>query len=365
MRGPVESLKTSQSLMLDVVRVSAAAMVAIGHISQPYFSDVWPNVTFLAKAAVAIFFVLSGFVIRYVTSRRPGTFENYLKDRASRIYSVVIPALLFTLVADLIARQVNPAFFTNWSQDFVHPGVRMLENLFFTAQLWNRNVKPLSNSPFWSLNYEVFYYVLYGCAFYLAGAKRWLAFAIAAVIAGPKIMMLFPLWLIGAFTHDLYQKWIVSGRKIPEAIWAAGAATTLAIGIWAQQHADRGIMYKLSMYGYGLFGCIALLRLLLLLRTVEANPDSRSARATRFIAEGTFPIYLFHFPVYVLIAACIPYNHASSLEKILIFTATMTFGILAGHPCNLLKKKMRELTERRSRAQPAVYEVQTRQSRAS
>ena len=110
-----EPLGKAESLLLDVIRISAAALVAVGHITQPYFSTGWPDLTFLAEGFVAVFFVLSGFVIRYVTCRRRGTFESYSKDRASRIYSVVIPALLVTVIADSIARHVNPAFYlSNW-----------------------------------------------------------------------------------------------------------------------------------------------------------------------------------------------------------------------------------------------------------
>ncbi|HEY6412205.1 MAG TPA: hypothetical protein VIX42_00870 [Edaphobacter sp.] len=49
--------------MLDVIRVAAAAMVAAAHLTQNYFSEGLPDLTFLARVSVAIFFVLSGFVI--------------------------------------------------------------------------------------------------------------------------------------------------------------------------------------------------------------------------------------------------------------------------------------------------------------
>jgi peptidoglycan/LPS O-acetylase OafA/YrhL len=47
--------------------------------------------------AVMVFFVLSGCVIAYTTfQRHPGDVQKYIIARLSRLYSVVIPALILT-----------------------------------------------------------------------------------------------------------------------------------------------------------------------------------------------------------------------------------------------------------------------------
>jgi peptidoglycan/LPS O-acetylase OafA/YrhL len=363
--------------VLDVIRVAAAAMVAAAHLTQSYFSKGLPDLTFLARASVAIFFVLSGFVIRYVTCRRRGTLEHYLKDRASRIYSVVIPALLVTLAADMTSAHVNPTFYANWSQDATHPISRIFENMIFTAQLWTRDVNPLSNSPFWSLNYEVAYYVLYGCAFYLTGWRRLFWIAATVVVVGPKILLLFPVWLIGCIAHDLYQRRSASGRLASNLNWGIAGMLAIAGGVGVAMRFDHGAldtalllrsnMYeqsqrlKLGMtgsgllfYAIGLVGCAFFLRVLLVARRFEIRPDTKMVRVIRFISEGTFPIYLLHFPLYVLIAACIPYNHASVAQKGLILLTILSLGIFAGHPCNVLKTKLRSLTLDRAKVETAA-----------
>jgi peptidoglycan/LPS O-acetylase OafA/YrhL len=333
--------------MLDVIRVAAAAMVAGAHLTQSYFSEGFPDLTFLGRASVAIFFVLSGFVIRYVTCRRRGTLESYTKDRVSRIYSVAIPALLVTLVADTISRDANPAFYRNWLEDATHPINRIFENMIFTAQLWTRDVSPLSNSPFWSLNYEMVYYVLYGCAFYLTGRRRLFWIAIIVLAVGPKILLLFPVWLMGCIAHDLYQKQGRSGRLSSNLNW-----TTVGALVNRLKLGKTGS--GLSFYVVGLVGCVIFLRVLLLVRQFEIRSDTKMVRAIRFIAEGTFPIYLLHFPLYVLIAACIPYNHASLLQKGLILLTVLTLGVFAGHPCNVLKTRLRSLTFERAKVKTAA-----------
>jgi peptidoglycan/LPS O-acetylase OafA/YrhL len=322
---------------------------------------------------VGIFFVLSGFVIRHVTCKRHSTLDNYLKDRASRIYSVVLPALVLTLLADMTSRRINPGFYANWSELATHPLERIFENLVFSAQLWTRDVSPLSNSPFWSLNYEVAYYVLYGCAFYLTGRKRIFWIAVTMLVVGPKILLLFPVWLIGCLAHDLYQRWNGSGRTAANLNWAIAGSLALAVGAFVAIRVDRGLLHSalqlrsflyvesqrlnlgmtgggISFYAVGLFGSIFFMRLLLAVRRIKVAADTKLVRMTRFISEGTFPIYLLHFPLYVLIAACIPYDHSSPFQKGLIFLAILTIGVLAGPPCNLLKVKLRSIGSKRTDA---------------
>lgn len=352
-------LSTAQSLLLDLVRIGAAILVAVGHLTQPFFSVGWPDLTYLARAAVAVFFVLSGFVIRYVTSTRRTDLAGYLKDRGSRVYSVALPAMLVTLAADSISRRVNPVFFATWTGDWTHPFGRVVQNLVFTAQLWQNNVNPLSNSPFWSLNYEVGYYILYGCAFYLTGLKRWAWIALLVLALGPEILSLAPLWLAGCVAFDLYRRWRRSGRLSVYLNWGMAASAVAAVALFAFVREYPGAWYALWQrrllltwaslwitpldYLFGLLGTVFFLKLLEIAGRVHIAPNRRGVAAVRFISEGTFPLYLLHFPLLVLIAAWIPYNHANGLEKTLVFAAIFAVGVLAGHPCNALKRWMRNV----------------------
>ena len=353
-------LTTSESLMLDVIRVVAAAVVALGHLTQSTFSKGWPDLTPLARCSVAVFFLLSGFVIRYVTCGRPTTLGHYLGDRASRIYSIALPALLFTLVADTISRHVNPGFYAPWEADYTHPLRAIATNLFFCGQLWTHIVSPLSNSPFWSVNYEVAYYILYGCWFYLTGIKRWTSLLAVALIFGPRVLYLAPLWILGCLLHDLYQRWNSPKQSAAGITWLtlgvmAGLGVMIhhvALFINEPQNHPMDIVDRIATssgvwnndYLFGLVWALVFLALLWLARQLVLQPGTRFARSLHFIAEGTFPIYLLHFPLYVLIGACVPYNHASLLAKLTVFFSVLGIGILCGHPGNILKNKLRSIS---------------------
>lgn len=359
------SLTASESLVLDVIRVLASITVAASHIAQHSFSTGWPNLDYLALFAVAIFFVLSGFVIRHVTVLKPVTLRHYFSDRASRIYSVALPALLVTWVADSISRRVNPAFYYKyWGDTASHPLLRIVENIIFTAQLWFRDVSPLSNLPFWSLNYEIFYYIIYGCAFYLVGGKRIVWVLLAMLVAGPRILILSPAWVAGYVAHDLYQRWNAAGKTakyldrilVGCLVFAVMAGVVfrfdhhVATHLHVYKDSLKSVMLSmnlgkadkaLSYYCVAIFGTVVFLRLMYASRTFELSRKSRGVEAVRFIAEGTFPIYVLHFPLLVLIAATVPYNHAATWPKVVLLLFVSTIGILAGHPLNILKRKFR------------------------
>jgi peptidoglycan/LPS O-acetylase OafA/YrhL len=345
--------------MLDIIRVLASAIVAFAHLTQAPFSTGWKDVTDYGRDAVAVFFVLSGFVIRYVTTRHKSDLQEYLADRLSRIYSVAIPALIITLLLDVASRRVNPAFYAYWAPQYVHPITRILINLAFCGQIWHHSVDPLSNSPYWSIIYEVAYYLGYGCFFYLAGRWRWIAVIGVCLFFGPSIVLLAPLWIGGCIVFDLYQRWNISGTMAINMIRSAmllailgsllivyrSIKHKLAGGMLILRHAIHldGQRLNANNVIFGIVWMLIFMSLIFLAKHFALDSETKFIRITRFIAEGTFPIYLLHFPIYVLIASCIHYNHGSATSKLLIFAFTLTIGILAGHPCNLLKIKLRSM----------------------
>lgn len=351
-------LTTSESLALDIIRVVASGIVAFGHLTQSYFSTGWKDYTYLAQDSVAVFFVLSGFVIRYVTCRRAGSFGGYLSDRASRIYSVAIPALLFTALIVPVVLRYDPVLYNSIPKSSGSAAYQIFINLVFLGQLPFHATAALIDLPYWSVTYEVAYYVFYGCFFYLVGKTRWFSLLLLALVAGTAILYLFPLWIAGCITHDLYQRWNEAGttlRNLMITILIGSGGFGLALAVLKHLHlaghlhhyhpAALGSRLPTSSYVFGGISAIAFIAILLFARRFTINSESIGVKVIRFVSEGTFPIYLLHFPLLVLIAACIPYNHASVVSKLAIFLFVLAVGICAGHPCNLLKTCLRDMLQ--------------------
>ena len=127
------------SVYLDLTRLCAAVLVFLMH-SHYYLT---PQLTYFVsygRESVAIFFVLSGFVIAFVSNEKETDWRDYSVARLSRIYSVAIPAILVTIVADFIGTHYNFAayqdliFYRRESVDSV------LSYFLFANQLWFRHV---------------------------------------------------------------------------------------------------------------------------------------------------------------------------------------------------------------------------------
>jgi peptidoglycan/LPS O-acetylase OafA/YrhL len=358
-RMPPQRLSPAASLILDVVRFLAAVTVAMGHFSQSIFSDGLPNLMSAAAASVGVFFVLSGFIIRYVTLYRESSLSVYLADRASRLYSVVLPALGFTVVADLVARHLEGGAFSASIGEYL---LRIFASLGFMSETWFQDLTPFGNGPFWSLSFEAFYYALYGVGFYLRGWKRVALLSGVALLAGPGILMLAPIWFLGGYLFDVYQALLPSRRRslIAVAGILAGAAVA-GVAVMAIPHDYRAAarawafhfnlelvdwkFYKVSTWYYeaGVPAGLGLLMMLLLFDRVKIPMKSRSVRFMRYVADGTFPLYLFHFPMLLLVRAAIPYNHSSRWQLALVFLGVIVTSILLGGVCNRLKDVLRGL----------------------
>jgi peptidoglycan/LPS O-acetylase OafA/YrhL len=363
----VRKLPVGTSLYLDVIRFAAAVMVACGHLTQHYFSSGWTDHTTYAVNAVGIFFVLSGFVIRYITRLKYHSIGEYWIDRAARIYSVVLPAVAFTLVADAISHAVNPGYYLgNWSGNVDHPLLRLFTNLTFTSQVWSHSIALFSNGPFWSLSYECFYYVLYGCFFYLSGVSRIAFVLLTAAVAGPHILLLLPLWVLGCIIFDLYE-WIeqasFTGWRMHAVFVAAGVAGTLlwhpayALTFWlktrlamlflAHHHVPINLRWTLDYYTVGIPAAFLLLWSAVVVGRLRAPGRNPLTRTIRLMAEGTFPLYLLHFPIYVLIASLFAYNHANAWFKLGMLAFVIAVSVLLAPPTNRFKTYLRGQMRRR------------------
>lgn len=193
-------LDTGLSLYLDMLRFLAAFAVVMSHVWRLLFPDFplpWPG-----HAAVIVFFVISGYVIAFATDRPGQTAGRYAVHRAVRILSVTIPALLLSVcIAPVVGRwQVplaGPIPFP--PETFWHA---IWTNLFFLGESsWFGRVLPPFNPPYWSLSYEVWYYVMFGTWAFCAPRWRWLAALAVALFAGLKIALLLPVWLLGVAVY--------------------------------------------------------------------------------------------------------------------------------------------------------------------
>ncbi|MDB5361782.1 MAG: acyltransferase [Rhodospirillales bacterium] len=335
------------SLLLDVIRFIAALLVFFHHAAIGKFASGLPyRLIATDREPVILFFVLSGFVIAYsaeTKDRSPGT---YALNRLARLYSVVLPALVLTALLEPLGSWLAPQLYADHWIDPVtlanigRPlGLQLVATGLYVNEIWWWDVWPSVNSPFWSLGYEAVYYVLYALVLW-GGRFRWAWAALAAVAAGPKILLLLPLWVLGVGTYHAIKAEKLNRARGYLLVAATVAAYVLFLVLGAKAALDRlvlgwrpdmGLLLSnsdefLSNYVTGVLFSGLLIGLAAVARDL-AVPLYRLQKPIRALAGLTFTLYLFHYPLVYFLRATVL---ATGLERFspLIVTGG-TLGLVA------------------------------------
>ena len=295
------------SLYLDLVRFTAAAMVVLSHVVQRgMFGPVTEHpMLMFGREAVMVFFILSGFVIAWSTSTARLTPAQYVIARSARIYSVVVPVLVLCL----LLAAIGSGSFAGSADTYQlkKPYLYVPLHLLFMGELWNLAEVPPWLAQYWSLGYEVWYYVLFGICYYLRGVRRAAWGAAALLVMGPKLWLLLPVWLAGAW---LYAR----QRQLAISPWQARAgclATLLILAAYKYSGAEFYLRELgsswwpfpwLKLGTADRFLADYLVCVIVYLHFLYARQASLSALAPlagpiRAVAAYTFTLYLVHGPV--------------------------------------------------------------------
>jgi len=204
------------SLYLDLLRVVASLYVFIYHFyymkleGRIVFTDsnIYDHIGFTIRAAhyfVIVFFVLSGLLITMSTTRPNMTFKKFIIARLGRLYSVLFPALIlsFLCVQYLIQGNFYDKVAIGNTSNII---IRFFLNLSFLAESWNLNATPPLNTPFWSVHYEFLYYIIISSILLIKGKIKFFIIPLVLLLAGLKVLILFPCWLLGSAVYYLIKK---------------------------------------------------------------------------------------------------------------------------------------------------------------
>lgn len=322
-------------LFLHHLRMFSALLVCLSHSKEFFVNNISSEAMQLEKVfrlfmslgnpAVLVFFFLSGYlvggneirrlILRKIQSRK------YLLDRLTRLWLVLIPALLFTMIINFLAcSRNNQALYCKASIELAsHPsypplmlqGIRnFAENIFFLQPF--RGEMFGGNGPLWSLSYEFWYYMVFMCAM----------LAISSVINRrfEKGLILFlPISIFGIVIVD--SKWFTLG-----IVWFAGAALSYFLSNLSVEKFFLRLSslrrYKLIILnGFFVIPPILCVRLfpqsllsyiflVLCLSIAVAATQTTAIREEKTLvqkitvrgSEFSFSLYLIHFPLMGLLA---------------------------------------------------------------
>jgi peptidoglycan/LPS O-acetylase OafA/YrhL len=315
-------ISRSESVMLDFVRSLAALTVFVSHWASGIVTGDTSRHGFiegLGFPGVLVFFVLSGYVISWASQTRETSARSYIVARAARLYSVVVPVLLLLFVVEFGLKFFVPSIATVVTGNTL---AQVLVSLFFANKWWFAASAPFSDAPYWSLSFEAAYYALWG--FFVYGkAYRWILLTAGALVVGPKILLLFPLWLFGAALHRsrlrLTRVGAVALLPVALILIALGKERLLLpLNLWEMAAPFLSHWIRAAGVCVGLACAMAL------------SPFGNKGGAIKWFAERSFTLYLLHYPALLLLAHYFPDLRATLSGRILIGGLALAICVALG-----------------------------------
>jgi peptidoglycan/LPS O-acetylase OafA/YrhL len=348
----------ARSEHIDMLRGAAAGFVLCDHLRSYTFTNFgslsdpglltkgFYAATSFGPQAVIIFFALSGFLVggKVLEDMLIGrwSWPSYFLRRLTRLWIVVIPALVITLILDWISLYFTGGIGYDRSMRIYTSGpdvntlldhslTTFLGNIAFLQTIY----VPLfgTNGPMWSLANEFWYYVI---------------FPLAAGIFLVQYSLCRRLVAIGvlAFFISVLPWWLLYGG----AIWAvgAGAAWLAKLPIYTSAARHNGV--RILSVALPIFVLVfeklfaeesndLMFGLLVALALPALSTFPSFGKAYRFLAraaaEISYTLYLTHFPLLTVIflVGFAPYRFSPGIAGAATYLGLLSIAVLWAVGC--------------------------------
>lgn len=377
---PKSTLSPSASVHLDFIRGIAAFIVMIshwrylfyadfgGHAAPGAFAKAFYFITGFGHQAVVVFFVLSGYLVGGSVLRMIGnerwSWKRYLADRLTRLWVVIIPALILTAVLDFYGAAHSGSTVYSGGEPYrimlpdsvynhLTPAAALGNLFFFQTVSFNIGGHLVgipflgTNSPLWSLAFEFWIYIAFPCAM-LAFAPvsmkvriaSVLGFLAAMVITHALCLIYFPIWALGAFLAWAEPIKIVRSRAFA-ALSFLGFLGVLAVSRVAKDQSEQKLSVVIGIFfAAWLWSVIA---------TPAKDQSPLYVRAAKNMSAVSYTLYLVHVPFLVFLAAMLMHNakwapDMSHMVKGLgILLLTMVYAVILYFAFEAQTPKVRDL----------------------
>ncbi len=311
---------------LDFLRGLAAFLVLAGHARSYIFrsfgelahvgpqTKVFYFLTGFGHQAVVVFFALSGFLVggkalNDMLNKR-FCWYPYILRRVTRLWVVMIPALLLTLLFDNFGQYLTHGngYDGHYYDIFCSgpKGPAGVDNSFLTflcnIGFLQTIAVPVfgSNGPLWSLANEFWYYIIFPLAAWAVLADtKWVARAIA-ISMFVALGVLLPMWLLeeGAiWVAGAGAAWCTRRRALTPLLRANGARIGVIVLLLSAL-----VLSKLRADIVGDFELGMAVAVALPFFATLPNWRAKYSAFARASSELSYTLYLTHFPLLTLIA---------------------------------------------------------------
>lgn len=343
---PRPQMDRAYSVSLNLARGMSAQLVVFGHSIAILGIFKWfqpPTFPYIQNIGVVLFFFISGAVITYAIRARPVSIEEFLFDRATRIFTALIPALILVALVDLYFA-AGPqykgydlslkTFVGNLLMMASYPKFGYFGTEFDFSLM---RVPPFGSlRPIWTVVVEWWLYVFFGVVFLTARFdltwKRMAVFALF-VISLPVVFShsfggtgqgLVLVWLFGAG----YYRFCIEGRLLQSRPWmnvGLFCFSVLLIGF------SRSLMAGWPYFDlrYSIFICALVIFGAEIVRDFGGRILSPLEKISAFLAKYSYSLYLVHFTIIINLYALIDAGSSTTVKILMLIVGVLISNLAA------------------------------------
>lgn len=232
---------------IQYLRAVAALLVVVAHALLHPINHVDVTYRRMGSFGVLLFFVISGFIMVYTSGKDRFDAPAFLRRRAER----VVPLYWLVTLGVALLAIAAPAFLRNTTFSWTQLAGSLL---FIPYARDNGEIVPLMKLG-WTLNYEMFFYIVFaGCASLSAGRRVLVVTLLFVALTATGAAFTFTDTIPRFYTEELLltfcvgmgvgllylREWrgVVSARAAP--VWAAAALLFAALGFLIPQPTPLG-----------------------------------------------------------------------------------------------------------------------------
>lgn len=307
------------SVLISLLRGAAAIIVAAAHAraamypglrtisDPPLWFQGFAFITGFAHQAVLVFFIISGWLVGGSLLNKldqPGAFTDYAIDRMTRLWTVLIPTFILTLLFAAAIGAVDTGR-VDYSATNEYSALVFFGNLAGLQRVFLPDFG--GNFPLWSLANETWYYVLFPLLALLFAARTHRARLAAAAAVLLIVAMLpfsitayFLIWLLGV----AFSRVRIECGPVLRIVWLM---LLLAVAGYFRLTGTLDAFATDTLWQD--LACSLMFLVFLSSLQFRAAPSSKLVRPLanggRFFAGFSFSLYVLHVPLIALLAHCL------------------------------------------------------------
>lgn len=306
---------SAHSFLISLLRGLAALQVAAAHLRSemfpglreladpPLYYQILAFATAFSHQAVVVFFLISGWLVGGSLLNKldqPGAMTAYAIDRATRLWTVLVPALCLMLAVGAVTGTVSLAQ-ADFSAANDYSAASFIGNLLGLQTVLVPTFA--DNYALWSLSNETWYYLQFPLLLVVFTGRTRVRQLVAATVLvltavglPASMTVYFALWLLGALFSRVRIDCTTAVRAA--LLLAAAAALVFLRATEGNDDLNPGLFVKHLMYSLPLLAFLASMQ-----RPLAASPGwmRMLAPAAHLLSEFSFTLYVIHVPLIKLL----------------------------------------------------------------